>query len=183
MEFGPEIKVDGIRPECLDGYNGFVKWWNEDQPQGVVCRNAALLNWGPYPGFKRGACTSFALPANHSHYTTPTRTPLEDRIVAPELVERMRKLLEVAAGRFLGSGSDIYEEARAILAEMEPVDEDLVIARETVASIWELSRGESGLQEWHRSKAIREGKRDDSLDVKAALDAIKRGRQLEKEGK
>ena len=206
MEFGPEIKVDGKRPEWLDGYDGPVKWWNEDQRQGVVCPDAGALNWGPYTGHKHGSVTSFALPANHFYYNLITHTytvrpedkaallasdPLsrstpDERAVAPELVSR---LVELARSVADSPACTILQtvEAQNILAALEPVDEDLVEAREICAVSAISEYNDPGNRDVtlgsDLARHYRDGSYDKNSDMRRALAAIKRGPQLEKEGK
>lgn len=161
MEFGPEIKVDGKRPEWLGSYDG---------PLGYE-RNG--YGWyGPMEGLpefwnERDIISSrdgwrsiiaIRLPANHPHYTTPTP---DERAVAPELVGRMRKLVEAMA--LSQSCTTIYTEARAIVAALEPVDPDVAEA-DAIMAMDEYKGGNNHVQ-------------------RAVIAAIKRGRQLEKEGK
>jgi len=138
MEFGPEIKVDGIRPEWLGDYNGLVKWWNADQPQGMVCDKSLKLNWGPYPGHTHGGITSFALPANHSHYTkteAPTRTALEQRM--EDFVRRVA-MLNLQAASLTGTPAwNVGKEAAELRAELpEPVDPEYERAEKELTELW-----------------------------------------------
>jgi len=117
MEFGPEIKVDGKRPEWFYGYDGALGyqrdsgvWYGPNTDSPMAWTESEILS------NKNGwsSIVAIRLPANHPHYTTPTRTPLEDRMVA--LVKAIGSETSMAAWL------DHTAEARAILAEMEPVD-------------------------------------------------------------
>ena len=84
----------------------------------------------------------------------PTPTP-DERAVAPELVERMRKLVKTVANDASEPYSlrQVEDEARAIVAALEPVDPDREEAKR-LAGIWE-------------------------IDDEAAYQILARGRQLE----
>ena len=149
MEFGPEIKVDGVRPGWLEDDDHIHKPKNFNGHEYEV-ETAAGTGWS--------VVKSIRLPANHPHYATPTP---DERAVAPELVERMRQLVEDAASDEPGGRSALRTEARAILAALEPVDENVKAANQII-------------EEWV----------DGGMMTKdMVLAAIKRGRQLEKEGK
>lgn len=157
VEWGAAIPVDGKRPEWLRDDDKF-QWSNSS------------LTWADWKdqehtlphlffGSAWDRTVSIRLPANHLHYATPTRTALE---------QRMEDLVRMVAGNNYAS-LDAQFEARAILAELEPVDGDLLIAREigiAVARLPELDANEGGY---------------DSHDaVEAALEGIRRGRALER---
>ena len=140
VEWGPEIKVEGKRPEWLiqDG-----KLWKrsfdgyEQKDLDVVSVHWPNTDW-------------IRLPANHPHYTTPTRTALE---------QRMHSLIKHAA---VNASGYTQEEARAILAELEPVDPDVIEADAIMTTI--------GFRNVDPCSDIR----------KVALAALRRGRALER---
>jgi len=157
MEFGPEIKVDGKRPEWLK--DGDVWQW----------RIAG------YPHFEDGIAPSeyekartfgliqaIRLPTNDARYD-PTPTP-DERAVA--LIRKIAK----------GDWSPGYEteaEARAIVAALEPVDPMLLEARKIVADQY----GEGGNVAHLRDQAL-SGEGDEWFHTKVALAALRRGRAL-----
>ena len=101
----------------------------------------------------------------------PTATP------SPELINRMKDLI----GR-IGTGSiaDVLqwgEEARAIARELEPVDADLLAARDVVAQ----EHTDSGHTNTDRSE-LDSGKLDSERPMRIALAAIAKGRQMQKDG-
>lgn len=86
--------------------------------------------------------------------------------ISPELVERMTQLVRVMAkGHILKSAA--FDEAYEIAAALpEPVDPDLIEARKMAAD-------QSGGAQYFLSGAC-----DDWSNVRLALSAIKRGREL-----
>jgi hypothetical protein len=110
--------------------------------------------------------------------------------IGPELVERMvalvRSMLQQEAEHADAPTRFCYAnhtEARAIAALLpEPVDPDLIEAREAVCRSHHDKHPESP---WHQGQAelVRSGSNDRMLDVLAAYEAIKRGRELERAGK
>lgn len=141
MEFGAEIKVDGVRPEWLEGadwnvvkalcYNGDVQVPGDDT-------NEIMNDW------EWKDIRSIYLPADHPHYQQNIPTP-DERAVAPELVERMRKLVEKIAANapWLNTRAkdmdDVDSEARAIVAALEPVDPEVQAIAEAMADVDRLS--------------------------------------------
>jgi len=102
--------------------------------------------------------------------------------VPAELVERMEKLVrEVAVRWSLNTISKITAEARAIVALLpEPVDPDLLLAREIVAKEFERQTG----CDWSEiGDRFRAGEHDDYLEVRSALSAIRRTREIERAGR
>lgn len=167
MEFGPEIKVDGKRPEWLgDGDERLIPIMSDGRS--LSMRRVWAHAWDE-------DTVSIRLPATHPHYATPTRTPLEDRMVA--LVKDMAAEMKPGV-HYVTQIEPLRNEARAILAEMEPVvDPDIQLIAEAMARV--------DLQDW---ADVPEGKarydsdglhREDYLKYAKAI----RGRQLEKEGK
>jgi len=114
MEFGPEIKVDGKRPEWL-GEDDLVDWrreqgWRKDCAKDYQERVA--IRTPEWSSDEWSAIQYIRLPANHPHYITPTP---DERVMA--LLKRIAAPNKV----------DIYQwqtEARAIVAALEPVDPD-----------------------------------------------------------
>lgn len=108
------------------------------------------------------------------------------REYADPIAKRMEALVrEVAKCRFAGDesrgfgvGSIPILEARAIVSLLpEPVDADLVEARECVAAVYEAAN-RSDL-----AKITRDGGQDKRLRVQCALAAIRRGRALERDSR
>lgn len=201
MEFGPEIKVDGKRPEWLDRDTQILM---RDKNNGKWYGGAeTILFYGRDISEDDDA---IRLPVNHPHYNLITHTytvrpedeatllasdPLsrstpDERAVAPELVYRMKNaiLRHVACKPYLfdddeGPNISVEAELRSIAAALEPVvDEDLVIAREiagdALAQFTTVHQGYST----GALNAVRTGNDDRHPAVVAALAAIKRGRAL-----
>jgi len=94
---------------------------------------------------------------------------------ALEMLDRMEALVRRVAS---AKGHTTYsDEARAIVAELpEPVDPDLITARELVASsLDDLTTATTA--GWTRMASLREGKWDDSTAVRKALAALRRARE------
>lgn len=185
MKFGPEIKVDGVKPEWLGDEEKFG--WKRSDGEWT-----SLNDWTAKERMMRwDDAVAIRLPADHPHYNLITHTytvrpedeaallasdPLlrstpDERAVAPELVAR---LVELARSVSTSPECTIAQtvEAQNILAALEPVDEDLVAAREVVVEL----EGRP-FYSWE----IRDGKHDGDNLVKVALAAIKRGRLLQRE--
>jgi len=228
MEFGPEIKVDGKRPEWLkDDETIIVTWFaaygvssapGAWSPAAIDAQKSGTHGWHSVYSIKLEAgsrhyadpdesrvtidadvferiidlCASLSRTNYSSEFdhkeagrllsvlrgTSFAHTPTPDeRAVAPELVERMRGLVKAAAGRFVGSGSDLYEEARAILAALEPVDP--VEEAFTTLDVFLAAYGT------HPDDELVNRVMGDDLLTWGHLRTIlaARGRQLEKEGK
>lgn len=154
MEFGPEIKVDGKRPqwleddEVIDVEVKMYGWFSALDISGLHVRDVI---WPP---------TRFIrLPANHPHYITPTP---DERAVAPELAKHMLDSWEAMAKvdpKDVGPhfAANWIETAKGIVAEAENPD---------ITEVRSLLEGMHG-----------------ASDEDIALAALARGRQLEKEGK
>lgn len=101
--------------------------------------------------------------------------------VSPELEARMIALVrEAAKQNGYGWDGKQREEAQAIVAELpEPIDPDLLQAREIAAQYAERAASERG-RESNWPDRIRSGKVDGCAEggVGLALDAIRRGREL-----
>lgn len=105
--------------------------------------------------------------------------------ISPELVERMVALVR-AYGHGAGlafeqaTGRSVFAEAM-LLADLlpEPVDPDLIEAREIVASGHDVYAAESP---WHANEAVkvRAGQDDRLFRVADTFAGIKRGRELER---
>jgi len=165
-----DVSLVGYEP-CSDGEmtrrivpaleDGNVNWFNEDGSH-------RLGNWTI---------------RNIIAVTTPTPTP-DERAVSPELVERMRKLAYAVSqchyaddeSNGHGIGSVFIKEARAIVAALEPVDVDLVEARNVA-----IGQLESRDQSETFLRRISEGDCDHYPEVRIAKAAIKRGRQLQRD--
>lgn len=163
MEFGPEIKVDGKRPE-----------WLKDDKSGIAHQDGRSGRWFGI-GASHDACwtvgelshqdwittSAIRLPVNHPHYANPTP---DERAVA--LIRKIAK----------GDWSPGYEteaEARAIVAALEPVvDEDLVEARKVVADLY------TGGNVAHLREQALSGEGDEWFHTKVAKAALARGRAL-----
>lgn len=173
MEFGPEIKLEnGKRPEWLQDdermqwkYQSGSTWYGEGSPARMYFEDG-VMDETP---------VSIRVCATHPHYTTPTP---DERAVAPELVVR---LVELAKRLDKDAWDDPFhsmkDEARAIVAALEPVDPMLLEARQVVAGLYE-GQGVAHLREQALS-----GEGDEWFHTKVARAALARGRQLEKEGK
>lgn len=148
MEFGPEIKVDGKRPEWLKddekfGWKRVTGTWTAFSDWTATERS---LNWSEVQ--------SIRLPANHPHYATPTP---DERAVAPELVARLVAVVkeQVYAHRNVTNPAPSLIEARAILAALEPVDR---AEAKRLAGIWEIDE-EAAYQILARGRQLeKEGK-------------------------
>jgi hypothetical protein len=98
----------------------------------------------------------------------------EAHVISPELQQRMVDLVREMAAvdyRFGELGWESHAEARAIVADPgfpAEVDEDLVEARRIVSEILSGPNREAALV----------GKWDDSISFKAALAALRRGKQM-----
>lgn len=186
MEFGPEIKVDGVRPEWLLGSDRF-------EYQTVACGGSKTC-WHSWLYPEWSTVTAIRLPATHPRYNLITHTytvrpedeaallasdPLsrptrDERAVAPELVERMRALIETMAS--CDGAAFVLEykdQARAIVAALEPVDPMLLEARKIVADQY----GEGGNVAHLREQAL-SGEGDEWFHTKVAKAALARGRAL-----
>lgn len=160
MEFGPEIKVDGIRPEWLK--DGDVWQWKLDDSEWIDANYSPdMYEW------KVTDMDAIRLPANHPHYNTPTP---DERAVAPELVSRLVGLAERLAKQSMGPWP-CQDEARAIVAALEPVDSD----KEEAMSVME---GYCTMTDERDRVIINKKELEDFL-----VASLRRGRQLEKEGK
>jgi len=176
VEWGPEIKVEGKRPE----------WLREDAVWQWRIKNDPQFEDGIEPSKYVDARTfglidAIRLPANHPHYTkpaTPTRTALEQRM--EDLVRAIavvRKGHDTHPGKWFGIETELGDEARAILAELEPVDIDLIEARKMTAtppSDYEHVNDKIRRGHWLN------GVYDKDPMIQVALSAIKRGRALER---
>jgi len=155
MEFGPEIKVDGVRPEWLEDDDAMEYRHSMDRPEdGMI----PVTRHGGWSAGDWKCVTAIRLSATHSCYqTTPTRTPLEDRMVA-HMLDSWRSMAKVDP-KDVGPhfAANWIETAKSILAEAE--NPDITEARILVESM------------------------NNASDEDIALAALARGRQLEKEGK
>lgn len=182
VEWGPEIRVDGKRPEWLGSFAKRIvyqrdgKDWYDPSPFSPDMWSERDISdnrdgWA--------SVTAIRLPADHPHYrqpTTPERDPaLWDRMAA--LVRRMGTIYRDA-----GSPAELpprnydmrdYAEARDIQNLLpKPVDPDLIEAREIAASMLEVAQGGTHIEETRR------GERDGYVHVCIALAGIQRGREL-----
>lgn len=195
MEFGPEIKVDGKRPEWFtqsDAMNARLKVFG--------CKERAVSpNADPVAKWGWDSVEYIRLPANHPHYNLITHTytvrpedeaallasdPLsrstpDERAVPPELVARLVAVVkeQVEYHKDVTDPGPSLVEARAIVAALEPVDPMLIEARQVVAGLYE-GQGVTHLREQALS-----GDGDEWFHTKVARAALARGRKLEKEGK
>jgi len=172
MEFGPEIKVYGKRPEWLEDFE-LISLCNFSGSEINLERQVSRTYWANVK--------SIRLPANHPHYNLITHTytvrpedeaallasdPLsrptpDERAVAPELVER---LVELARSVADSPECTIRQtvEAQGILAILDTVASDEIVAKQLCK--------DNG---WGESSGAKD----------LAMKALARGRQLEKEGK
>jgi len=175
MVFGPEIKVDGKRPEWLGDYKGPLgysrgadSWYGPCEEDPDFWTEVDIVN-----GRGWNSVCAIRLPANHPHYQQNAPTP-DERAVA--LVKRLASLSPDHLPRAF-EFAPIQDEARAIVAALEPVDPDVLEARNIEAQICRRSDLEDEAQK------VEKGELDDRPGMVGVLAAIKRGRQLEKEGK
>lgn len=167
MEFGPEIKVDGKRPEWLKDDETLEYRHSMDTMVDPMIAPARYDGWSD----RDWKCvTAIRLPANHPHYATPTP---DERAVAPELVSRMIEHLKDCgqAHNIRPRDPDAqrrYDEMKAIVAALEPVDPDKEIIDAMARAMWD-----------------NVGLFDPNLDTmrECAEYALQAYRQLEKEGK
>lgn len=98
--------------------------------------------------------------------------------VGPEVVERMIALVRAVSGH--GGTMVNLSEARAIVALLpEPVDADLLEARERAIALLSKTAVSNGIPDQHPAIIrIREGRGDHNSFVVDILAAIKRGREL-----
>lgn len=175
MEFGPKIEVDGKRPEWLGSYSGYIGYIRDKEDQygpGAMWTERDIL--GNRQGWK--TVTGLFLPANHPHYQQNTPTP-DERAVA--LVKRLVKNAS-PDGETRPHPAEYWGmvvEARAIVAALEPVDPMLLEARQVVADLY------TGGNVSHLREQALSGDGDEWFHTKVARAALRRGRQLEKEGK
>jgi len=182
VQWGPEIPVDGKRPEWLrdedefqwaDNHHLDFSWWRDD------CTTGSSFNPTQWH-----TLTAIRLPTSHPHYAAsqPLQASKGASGYDEGLIERM-----VALVRQYGTDDNSIQqrgdgeyrspcaEARAIVAEMEPaVDGDLVEARDVAASVYDTAGNTLSAEN------IRLGLRDEGMDVCTALAAIRRGRELER---
>ncbi len=104
--------------------------------------------------------------------------------IAPETIDRMVEVIRsAAAAEWCGKIPSYITEARAIAALLPaPVDPDLVEAREVAG---DAMASPSGIHCYATGSivAVRTGKDDSHPMVVAALRALKRGRELQGQGK
>lgn len=113
-----------------------------------------------------------AMAAHQAALAAKNRTDI--RTVDPALVERMVGLVRDIA-TLNGQLHQYQDRATDILKALEPADEDLAEARKIAC---ENSRWDRGNCFWEE---VQQGKSDHIPMVQAALAAIKRGRELERE--
>jgi hypothetical protein len=94
---------------------------------------------------------------------------------AQPLYDRMLALVEGLAANNRRCFTDEITEARAIMAELRPVDPDLIEAREIAAET--LTRLGASAEQIAAGE-IGNGEKDDAIVVHAVLAALKRGREL-----
>lgn len=120
IKWGEPIKVDGKRPDWLQGcvmcdLKTDYGWTDSDS---VEPDDAPAEDWA------WDVVTHIRLPHDHPHYATQQTTPA----VPQEVVERMVKLCKGMAADSRRVFTAEIEEARAIVAMLEPVDGDEAIA-------------------------------------------------------
>lgn len=179
ITWGPEIAVDGKRPEWLDtgpckafidssdAFHGWTDDWED-----TLETDPAGWKWVKDDGSPR--ITRIRLPANHPHYATQSHptAPIPSE-VGPEVVERLQRAVQAYARNdrgLIASGKSVHAELVDLAGMLpEPVDEDLIAAREAV-----MSMTDRPFYSWK----IRDGEHDDSPLVQGALAAIKHCRAL-----
>lgn len=165
VEWGPAIPVESKRPEWLkDDDLRIDVWWGKEKYVETEKDAGAPVSCVYWNG-----ATAIRLPANHPHYTTPTRTALEQRMEKYEAWFRRASVYwyGLDKGGTVSSitiVSDMLTELGVIVAELpEPVDEDIDIANEMARKkcFW------NNNDLFHNAQDL-------------ALAAIKRGRALER---
>lgn len=170
ITWGPEIRVDGKRPEWLDGDPKMV--W-------PAHRNGNWLDHTLNAAFDRWAWEwigSIRLPADHPHYATQTpATAPSGGEVGPEVVERCFAVIRAYvadSGSRMPSGKSVYAEMVELAGMLpEPVDADLIAAREAEAKASEAN----GFRDY--AAQTRAGEHDDG-PVRHRYEGIKLGRAL-----
>lgn len=115
--WGPEIRVNGKRPEWLaDG--DIIQWsWAGDGDVWLGKGTPARRYFQPGEG---DAILRIRLPANHPHYRQPTTPELD-----PALWDRMVALVRLIDRDWRYAQGEIFDQARAIVAALpKPVDPD-----------------------------------------------------------
>lgn len=179
VDWGPEIRVDGKRPEWLPVGQEFHAGGGGYDWFGVLSRGQPHV-WNRAPNTEPawGGVDHIRLPADHPHYAevpaNPQAPTLPDDLTArmvgipQELAQRMAKVIRILADSTPCGDNEAEEKliavAQAIRADLppEPVDPDLLAAREI---------GRAGCYD------------HDSLGEQLLVEAIKRGRALAEAGK
>lgn len=180
VEWGPEIQVNGKRPEwlasgpqCILLHN--VTGWHQYRADAV---NPDHVGWAMPNGTAN--VDLIRLPADHPHYRQPTTSERD-----PALWDRMVALVRSMADRYDNGRSDDesvardaypwMREARAIVADLpKPVDPDLLLAREIVAEEYG-----DGSNVAHLAAQARSGEGDEWFHTKVVLRAIRKLRAPE----
>jgi len=147
VEWGAEIPVEGKRPEWLGDDVVVQVGWTHGAVGKYTTRS--ICGWEYSIKYIR-------LPANHPHYATPTRTALEQRM--EDLVRAIavvRKGHDTHPGKWFGIETELGDEARDILAELEPVSLDRVEAKR-LAGIWAISE-DTAYEILSRGRALERG--------------------------
>lgn len=178
VAWGPEIAVNGKRPEWLTQAD-VIDWrwsaegdWHATQfdhyARGLPASHVSIEN-GAY---------AIRLRADHPHYTRNV-TPTQQDAISGEVVERQRDALtwiaDFAASKRRGTDdwfdlTEIEQVARRALLP-EPVDRDLIAAREAEAKASEAN----GFSDY--AAKVRAGG-DDNGPVRLRYEGIKLGRAL-----
>lgn len=148
-----------------------------EQRDGASDRLPYCLAYGPYRGQWFTADGKHCNDGEYARNVQPATQTQTQTLTAQERLARMEAFIKkLASSSACTIGGQIYfiseagvDEARALVAEMEPVDPDLAeankIARACGWRVWE-EAGKPGAADWESSA------------VKMAYDAIKRGREL-----
>lgn len=162
--WGPEIRVDGKRPEWLEG-SVEVDWRHADDE--FAGRGRALAGRLCFEGTHVARpVAAIRLPADHPHYRQPTAPELD-----PALWDRIVRAIHAYASgspELITTGRSVYAEMQALSAELPKLtDPDLIEARRIVKEVNLMS-----------SYDYEGGTFDETPIVQAALVALKRGRAL-----
>lgn len=172
--FGEAIEMTGKRPAWLE--DGIPMRWSAGGNPYLDVKSHECVNWGrDYPVLIR-------LPVDHPCYrqmAEPKGLTTNETLPSDPIAKRMEALVRaMASPRWSTANNENYVEARAIATLLpEPVDADLVEARECVAAVYEAASRHD------LAKITRDGGQDKRLRVQSALAAIRRGRALERDSR
>lgn len=171
----PYYRQPASIPEGMKAWHGGDEApadWDSDKPIAVDNNGNMELRYGYRWNWSREAVTPYGQKLLRVVAYTPQPIPQAD--TKPDVTTRMealvRRMVEQDPALYW---RDIRDEARAIVALLpEPVDPDLIEARECVAEVYEQS-GRVDL-----AQQTRDGQQDNRLRVQSARLALARGREL-----